>query len=476
MWSSGITLGLTKRGGIGFLEAHWPEIPATVLEEAKRLAERVKEGWRAPVRQGGKPESVEAGIIHSPAAGFVMDIYPAVRVIYGDESMGKKAVLHFDRHGNNVPIPRQFDKPPDQAPAPRGERPRGGVDPYRRKFRALLLANPNYFGNLANSPFESKFEMSLNTSYEELGCIGYQPQFGRLEGVVYLKQNTGYGGGLCEPGTQEYVRFYLSFDNGATWQDQGMTSFSAWDIPFDDRLEYAVALDIHPNERLCLFENLPLVRAILSWDDPPPANTPDFPPVWGNVKEARIQIDAWHFPDLETIFTAAKVKLPATFQSLIDVKKPIALKKPHALTPAQLFERYKKKDVPPHRFLHKQFAQYLTSPVAIKSGATPFSLLDTSIDWASILDTYLATDGNTSFEELTCIGLEPNDDLLVGVIKVKLPNGFSGGLCEAGQPGVRGLLDRSRGRVDATPAPRRSTCTTSPACRPTDFTTRCSCR
>jgi hypothetical protein len=433
VWSSGVTLGLTKKGDIGFLEAHWPDISAAVLEEAKRLADRIKEGWRPPDRPGGKPESVEAGILHSPAAGFIMDIYPAIRVIYGDESMGKKATLYFDRHGNPVPIPRQFDKPPDAAPAPRGEPPGGAVlDPHRQKFRALLLANPNYFGNLQGSPFPPKFDMSLNTTYEELGCIGYQPQFRRLEGVVYLKQNSGYGGGLCSPGTQEYVRFYLSFDNGATWHDQGMTSFTAWDIPFEGRLEYAVALDIQPNERLCLFENLPLVRAILSWDDPPPPNTPDFPPVWGNVKQERIQIGAWDFPDLDSIFTAAKVKLPPSILSLVDVKKPVPLKKPDPLTPAQLFERYRLKDVPPHRFLHKQFAQYLSAPVAIKSGAGPFSMPDTAIDWATILETYLATDGNTSFEELTCIGLEPNDDLLVGVIKVKLPNGFSGGLCEPG--------------------------------------------
>ena len=184
-----------------------------------------------------------------------------------------------------------------------------------------------------------------------------------------------------------------------------MTSFTAWDIPFEGRLEYAVALDINPGERLCLFENLPLVRAILSWDDPPPPNTPNFPPVWGTVKEARIQIDAWKFPDLDTIFTAGKVKLPASLLSLIDVKHPVPLKQAAPLTPTQLFERYKKKDVPPHRFLQKHLAAYLTSPVAIKTGGSPFAIADTTIDWESIFDKYLATDGDTSYEELTCIGL-----------------------------------------------------------------------
>ena len=440
VWSSNVTLGLTKNGGIGFLEAHWPEIPNHVVAEAKRLAEKVKEGWKPPEQPGAKVESVEAGVVHSPAAGFVMDIYPAIRVIYGSHNeaheahLGKKMVLYLDRHSNSVPIPRQFDKVSDQPinkPRPQSE-VAGGIDENRRKFRAFLLANPNYFGNLQNSPFTPKFPMSFNTTYEELGCVGYQPQFRKLEAVVYLKQNGGYGGGLCSPGTQEYVRFYLSYDNGATWQDQGITNFTAYDMPFDGRLEYAVTLDINPPERICFTENLPLVRAILSWTDMPPANTPDFPPVWGNVKEVRIQIGAWKLPDLDAFFTHAKLKLPPVLEALLDTKQPVALLKQQPLSAVQLFERYKGKDVPPHRFLHKQLANTLTQPQIAQLAGSPFGISSTAIDWASILDLYLSTDGNTSYEELTCIGLEPKDDLLVGVIKIKLPNGFSGGLCEFG--------------------------------------------
>jgi hypothetical protein len=52
--------------------------------------------------------------------------------------------------------------------------------------------------------------------------VGFQPQFNRLEAVVFAKQQSGYGGDLCARGTQEYVRF-SSLDNGATWQDQGPT-------------------------------------------------------------------------------------------------------------------------------------------------------------------------------------------------------------------------------------------------------------
>src|ERR687887_1110737 len=120
----------------------------------------------------------------------------------------------------------------------------------RATFKALLLTNPNYFGNLVKSPFTPVLPISGNTHYEELACIGYQPQQSRLEGVVYIYQPEGYGTDICGPGTPEYVRFYLSFDNGTTWQDQGLTSFQAHNIPQGTeggkRLEYAVSLALNP--------------------------------------------------------------------------------------------------------------------------------------------------------------------------------------------------------------------------------------
>lgn len=155
----------------------------------------------------------------------------------------------------------------------------------RAQFRALILANPNYFGNLKVSPFTPVLNIQANTAYEEIGCVGFQPQFNRLEAVVYIKQPSGYGGGICSNGTPEYVRFYISFDNGATWDDLGLTSFTAYDIPEGTqgakRLEYAVTLHNSPPKKFCFVNNLALVRAILSWNVPPPPNDPDFVPVWG---------------------------------------------------------------------------------------------------------------------------------------------------------------------------------------------------
>lgn len=113
VWSSGLTLRLADRSRIGFLQAHWPDLPTPVLKEATLLTRFVEEGFQPPDAGGAKPESLEAGIVHSPAAGVLMDVYPAVRVIYAgaQEGVGRKLVLHVDRAGNQLPTPRQFDLP-----------------------------------------------------------------------------------------------------------------------------------------------------------------------------------------------------------------------------------------------------------------------------------------------------------------------------------------------------------------------------
>ena len=127
VFSSRVLIGLTRTKQIGFMEAHWPEIPASVLREAHRPHYKVDHGWRAPERPGAQPESVEAGIVHSPAVGFLMDIYPAIRVIYMPDipSYGKRLMLYFDRHGREITRPRMADLPPEPALERKGRGEKG---------------------------------------------------------------------------------------------------------------------------------------------------------------------------------------------------------------------------------------------------------------------------------------------------------------------------------------------------------------
>jgi hypothetical protein len=308
----------------------------------------------------------------------------------------------------------------------------------RSAFRTLLLTNPNYFGNLAESPVAAVSAISGNTYYEELACVGYQPQQRRLAGVVYLYQPSGYGTDICGPGTTEYVRFYLSSDNGATWKDQGMTSFQAFNVPEgtegEKRLEYAVTLPAEVTSRFCFFNPLVRVRAILSWNNPPPANQPNWVPVWGNVREATIQLEPFRFLPWPELFEIGKIKLPSSLAEVLDLETPIATKK-KTLGAVELAALYRDKGVPVHRFAFKEIQSFTESQVTLTAEAFSAALPGISLE-PGIIDQLLPkSDGNTSFEELKCIGLDPNTpDTLVGVLQIKKPNGYSGGPCTSGSP------------------------------------------
>jgi hypothetical protein len=310
------------------------------------------------------------------------------------------------------------------------------VERERTQFRALLLQNPNFFGNLKDSPFKAVASIASNTTYEELKCVGFQPQINRLEAVVWVKQPTGYSGDICTPGSPEYVRFWLSFDDGATWLDQGMESFTAYDISGDRPLEYAVSLAITPRRRFCFRENLPLVRAILSWNEPP--TDPNTPPVWGNVIDTRIQIDPHVLIDFPDFLHELEVKIPPEIEKAIDVSQTLQLKVPQALNAAQLQAAYAKTDVPAHRFLHPEIQKHINHPelaASLKLIQPQGPLSGITVDIAKAIDLFFATNGDTSFEELTCVGLDPNSttpDALAGTVRIKRPNGYLGGLCDAG--------------------------------------------
>ncbi len=305
----------------------------------------------------------------------------------------------------------------------------------RTSFKAFLLSNPNYFGNLAASPFEPVVSIASNTHYEELACVGYQPQQKRLEGVVHVYQPSGYGTGICGAGTPEYVRFYLSPDQGATWEDQGLTGFQAYNVPQGTegakRLEYAVSLAVDPARRLCFFDSLVRVRAILSWNDPPPAGQPDWQPVWGNVREATIQVEPRRAVIFSEVFDLAKAKLPPAVADVLDLEAPIQTTA-RALGTAELAELYRDKDVPVHRFAHKELASYVSGGLALSAESFAATVPGIKIT-PDLLGALLKTDGDTSFEELRCVGLDPNlPDTLVGVIQVKKSSGYSGGPCTRG--------------------------------------------
>ncbi len=306
------------------------------------------------------------------------------------------------------------------------------VPPWtRQSFRALIQANPNYFGTLTNSPFEAIAVQAGDTTYEQLVCIGYQPELDRLEAIVHVKLGAGYGGPVCGPGSREYVRFFVDWNNDGNWSDLGVAGFTAHDIPEPDSLHYSVHVPLSPVRRRCTIPFLPRVRALLSWNDVPPPGDPNYVPPWGNALDTTIQIQArpqWIF---ETIPNLSSDLVELINQQIESVGEQLI---PQPTLP-QLAVAYAKAKVPIQRFA----AAFLLGLVANKSSSeiaalTPMIQQQLGIaNLGELLEQLLEPgDGNQSYEELRCVGYDRDRQALTAVIAIKQSQGYGGGLCQRG--------------------------------------------
>ncbi len=184
-------------------------------------------------------------------------------------------------------------------------------DLARQNLRALLLADPHYFGNITANSLKAVLNIQRDTTFESLARVGYDPQLERLYATLYIKQSRGYSGNVSATGSEEYIRFYVTCDGGATWQDQGLRTVRVFDTPGQKPLEYPVTLQISPTHEFFPIENLARVRAILSWNSPPPAGTPHWTPLWGNVVDTEIEVDDFERNTLTPLRTEAQARLLA---------------------------------------------------------------------------------------------------------------------------------------------------------------------
>ncbi len=310
------------------------------------------------------------------------------------------------------------------------------------KFR--LLQNPNYFGNLSQLKIEGLQQSVLkkiqDDGFEELTCIGYNPDSSILTAIVRIKQADGYGGGPCTNGSQEYVRFYLDYGDG-DWCDSGVTSFNIHDLGFKDDLCYAVSIKLDPKKRTCCDRDpvLPTVRAILSWNVVPPADTPDWLPIWGNRLERDIQINP-RSPFLCNLFDQItdigiqkiEPKLLQQATSILEAQMVVA--KP-AASLAQLMEKTDKKDK--MQVLRNVFPTMVKladdgTDIVANQTLAAIKLPDFGIELSDFDDFMMKPNFNTTYEELHCVGLDRDTTHLHGVIEIKRASGYSGDLCSEG--------------------------------------------
>ncbi len=317
------------------------------------------------------------------------------------------------------------------------------IEHERQHFQRLMLANPNYFGNLDVSEFKPVKSIQTNTSYEEMVCVGLNPPYDRLEAVIHIKRDSGYSGDICSPGSFEYVRFYVDLFDNNTWHDVGVSRVKVHDIPGDKPLSYAVRRDFSAFKKFCPFENIIRVRAILQWGTPPPPNTPGYVPVWGNVVNIQVQIHPlkfWTLGDLVAELNQYEYEIPDPIGPIIKQLDPAVSLPALEAQPLSLVDKqkmYARSGVPVHRFAFQEIQQLLQLPdpnAAVDVGQS--ALVELGLPVAEIDDLIgkllLPTDGDTSFEELRCVGLYPENDLIEAVLTVKKSSGYSGQLCGRG--------------------------------------------
>jgi hypothetical protein len=305
--------------------------------------------------------------------------------------------------------------------------PAAALPQERAHFRELLLSDHFKLEPAADGPPQG------STEYEQLVCIGYRPQLKRLDGVVQIKQSFGYLGDVCTAGSQEYVRFFASTDNGATWTDLGLTSFTAWDIPGPKPFDFDVSIPVDMAEMCCQDENLVLIRGVLSWEVPPVSATA--PIVFGNGLDVTVQVAPIALGTLQDLLECLHfpVDLPAAGK-VASLDQIVEFGPPQQLTPQQLFELYQGTEVPSSRYLLGQVAELLGDPVAVSAAVSTAGLVPAlpGIELGALLGIIIDPQGDENWEQLGCVGLNTVTDELVATVHVKLSSGYGGGLCASG--------------------------------------------
>ncbi|MFZ5798870.1 MAG: hypothetical protein C4563_03475 [Desulfobulbus sp.] len=318
---------------------------------------------------------------------------------------------------------------------------RSPVEKERTEFKGLLAANPNYFGTFPECGLKAVSKLRANTRYEELLSVGLYPELDLLIAIVNLKLPHGYQGSLCTGGSYEYVRFFIDWDGdgdfGDPGEDAGIAAVNVHDFfdletigPGEMRpLSYALGLKVSSQRKLCNVPRLVKVRAILSWEDPPPEGSPDFPVVWGNVLEKWIQVRParYRLKDILNHHDLRKLRLDAT---MVDTDIPIS--RPVSLSPDKLEKLYSREDVPAHRYnFHAineivRIVRKYPSRLAVLKRDPRFTAVEQSVL------TLLKPKPSIKYEELRYVGLSYEPAQLVANLTIKLPVGYNGDLCTEG--------------------------------------------
>ena len=312
-------------------------------------------------------------------------------------------------------------------------------DIARRNLRALLAADPDHFGKLTAVACKTILNIEKDNSYESIAGIGYNPVSQWIQSIIALRQQRGYSGSHRSPVSVEYVRFYLSCDGGRSWQDQGMRAFDALNGEDPRPRDFAVTLRIRPRTKANSPQAFQRVRAILSWNAPPPANEPHWTPIWGDMAEVEIRLESSDSISEETLLEQPGID----FSSEIAPSDSTWTRETVTtgiLSPAQLRELYGGNEIPEHRYLSALLASMKTASNREDLRASDWENLRTTslfdgiadIDLAQLIPKWLSTIDDISYEQLECVGFDSSSSHLVALINIKASVGYNGASSAAG--------------------------------------------
>jgi hypothetical protein len=331
------------------------------------------------------------------------------------------------------------------------------VQQERSHFHFMLAKNPNYFGNIPGSNFKPIFKLITDTTYEQLTCVGYNPDTANMEATFSIKRSVGYSGNLCATGSFEHVRFYLDFHDGAGFIDQGSVAINVHDIPVQIDCKgnsifpimYVATLQKKTAKYFnCDKPVLPTLRAILSWSTDPPANSPTWQPVWGSVMDCDVQLKpAFKFIIKDIDIELSKYFELATSSPNLSIKQVSSISKfdiaalnPQPLPPklGDLIRKSEALKIPASRYAFKSVQYMIKYPTSEITMADKTVFTEAKIDLTKLIDQFAVltpfdtSKANVDYEELNCVGLDYNTESLVATVAIKKKNGYSGDLCDAG--------------------------------------------
>jgi hypothetical protein len=132
-----------------------------------------------------------------------------------------------------------------------------------------------------------------NVDYEELECVALDYHTESLVATIRLKKNSGFNGDLCDPGSKEYVSFWIDWGEECMWEYLNTVELKVHDLKMDaDGLSYSVSLplDATYHRKLCQTPNVVRVRGVLSWNVAPSITDPEKLEFYGNRVDAHVQI------------------------------------------------------------------------------------------------------------------------------------------------------------------------------------------